>query len=122
MEIEKYIITYKIGNDIPINPDWIRSKLQAAVKELQAEIDKKPLNGQHVLEFETSSKLQAWQPVPEMIGWSLSSFNDFPLDKFVKSFLVLVLMKRDNVFNEARASANNGRKYDRQKYTENKSL
>ena len=59
MEIEKYIITYKIGNDIPINPDWIRSKLQAAVKELQAEIDKKPLNGQHVLEFETSSKLQA---------------------------------------------------------------
>ena len=59
MEIEKYIITYKIGNDIPINPDWIRSKLQAAVKELQAEIDKKPLNGQHVLEFETSSKRQA---------------------------------------------------------------
>ena len=59
MEIEKYIITYKIGNDIPINPDWIRSKLQAAVKELQAEIDKKPLNGQHVLEFETSSKDQA---------------------------------------------------------------
>ena len=51
MEIEKYIITYKIGNDIPINPDWIRTKLQAAVKELQAEIDKKPLNGQHVLEF-----------------------------------------------------------------------
>jgi len=49
MEIEKYIITYKIGNDIPINPEWIRSKLQAAVKELQAEIDKKPLHGQHVL-------------------------------------------------------------------------
>ena len=36
----------------------------------------------------TSSKLQAWQPVPEMIGYSLSSFNDFPLDKFVKSLLV----------------------------------
>ena len=53
MEIEKYIIRYKIGNDIPINPDWIRSKLQAAVKELQAEIDKKPLNGQHVLEFKS---------------------------------------------------------------------
>ena len=52
MEIEKYIIRYKIGNDIPINPDWIRSKLQAAVKELQAEIDKKPLNGQHVLTLE----------------------------------------------------------------------
>ena len=59
MEIEKYIITYKIGNDIPINPDCIRTKLQAAVKELQDEIDKKPLNGLHVLEFETSSKLQA---------------------------------------------------------------
>jgi hypothetical protein len=52
MEIEKYIITYKIGNDIPINPDWIRTKLQAAVKELQAEIDKKPLHGQHVLTLE----------------------------------------------------------------------
>ena len=51
MEIEKYIITYKIGNDIPINPDWIRSKLQAAVNKLQVEIDKKPLNGQHVLEL-----------------------------------------------------------------------
>ena len=75
MEIEKYIITYKIGNDIPINPDWIRSKLQAAVKELQAEIDKKPLNGQHVLEFKTSSKLQAWQPVPDMIGYIRKRYN-----------------------------------------------
>ena len=52
MEIEKYIITYKIGNDIPINPDWIRTKLQAAVNKLQAEIDKKPLHGQHVLTLE----------------------------------------------------------------------
>ena len=51
MEIKKYIITYKIGNDIPINPDWIREQLQAAVNKLQAEIDKKPLNGQHVLEL-----------------------------------------------------------------------
>jgi len=49
MEIEKYIITYEIGNDIPINPEWIREKLRAAVKELQAEIDKKPLSGQHLL-------------------------------------------------------------------------
>ena len=52
MEIKKYIITYKIGNDIPINPDWIREQLQAAVNKLQAEIDKKPLNGQHVLTLE----------------------------------------------------------------------
>ena len=35
----------------------------------------------------------------------MTSFNDFPVDKFVKSLLVLVLMKRDNVFNEARACA-----------------
>jgi len=52
MEIEKYIITYKISNDIPINPEWIREQLQAAVKELQAEIDKKPLHGQHMLTLE----------------------------------------------------------------------
>jgi len=51
MEIEKYTITYKIGNDIPINPAWIREKLQAAVAKLQAEIDKKNTHGQHVLEF-----------------------------------------------------------------------
>ena len=51
MKIE-YIIKYRIGNDIPINPEWIKSKLQAAVKELQAEIDKKPLHGQHVLTLE----------------------------------------------------------------------
>ena len=41
MEIEKYTITYKIGDDIPINPAWIREQLQAAVAKLQAEIDKK---------------------------------------------------------------------------------
>ena len=51
MEIEKYTITYKIGNDIPINPAWIREQLQAAVAKLQAEIDKKNTHGQHVLEF-----------------------------------------------------------------------
>ena len=52
MEIEKYIITYKIGNDIPINPEWIRDKIRAAVKQLQTEIDKKPLQGQHILTLE----------------------------------------------------------------------
>ena len=59
MEIDKYIITYKVGNDIPIYPGWIRDQLKAAVTELQAKIDKKNLHGQHVLEFETSSKPQA---------------------------------------------------------------
>jgi hypothetical protein len=49
MEVEKYIITYKIGNDIPINPDWIRDQVKAAVAEIQAKIDKKNLHGQHVL-------------------------------------------------------------------------
>ena len=54
MEIEKYIITYKIGNDIPINPEWIRDQVKAAVAELQAKIDKKNLHGQHVLTFEVN--------------------------------------------------------------------
>ena len=52
MEIDRYIITYKIGNDIPINPDWIRDQVKAAVTELQAKIDKKNLHGQHVLTLE----------------------------------------------------------------------
>ena len=52
MEIEKYIIRYKIGNDIPINPEWIRDQVKAAVAELQAKIDKKNLHGQHVLTLE----------------------------------------------------------------------
>ncbi len=52
MEIEKYIIRYKIGNDIPINPAWIRDQVKAAVAELQAKIDKKNLHGQHVLTLE----------------------------------------------------------------------
>ena len=35
----------------------------------------------------TSLKLQAaWQPVPDMIGWSLISFDGFPIDKFVKPY------------------------------------
>ena len=49
---------------------WIKKKL----KKLQA----------------SSRKLQAWQPVPDMIGWSLISFDGFPIDKFVKSLLVPV--------------------------------
>ena len=61
MDVEKYIITYKIGNDIPINPEWIRDQSRASVDKLQAEIDKKNLHGQHVLEFikAASLKLQA---------------------------------------------------------------
>ena len=52
MEVEKYIITYKVGNDIPIYPGWIRDQVKAAVAELQAKIDKKNLHGQHVLTLE----------------------------------------------------------------------
>ena len=61
MDVEKYIITYKVGNDIPINPEWIKDQIRAAVGKLQAEIDKKNLHGQHVLEFKkaASSKPQA---------------------------------------------------------------
>ena len=57
MDVEKYIITYKIGNDIPINPEWIRDQIRAAVDKLQAEIDKKNLHGQHVLEFKCNQRL-----------------------------------------------------------------
>ena len=52
MEIEKYIIRYKIGNDIPINPAWIRDQIRAALVELQAKINKKNLNGQHIIELQ----------------------------------------------------------------------
>ena len=50
MDLE-YKIIYRIGNDIPINPQWIGDQIQAAVGKLQAEIDKKNLPGQHRLEF-----------------------------------------------------------------------
>ena len=51
MDVLKYEITYKVVNDIPINPEWIKDQIRAAVGKLQAEIDKKNLHGQHVLEF-----------------------------------------------------------------------
>ena len=52
MEIDKYIITYKVGNDIPIYSGWIRDQVKAAVAELQAKLDKKKLPGQHILTLE----------------------------------------------------------------------
>jgi hypothetical protein len=51
MELE-YIIKYKIGNDIPINPAWIRDQIRAALVELQTKINKKNLNGQHIIELQ----------------------------------------------------------------------
>jgi len=51
MELE-YIIKYKIGNDIPINPAWIRDQIRAALVALQAKINKKNLNGQHIIELQ----------------------------------------------------------------------
>ena len=57
MDVLKYEITYKVGNDIPINPEWIKDQIRAAVGKLQAEIDKKNLHGQHVLEFKCNQKL-----------------------------------------------------------------
>ncbi len=50
MDLE-YKIIYRIGNDIPINPGWIKDQIQAAIDALQTEINKKDLNGQHVLEL-----------------------------------------------------------------------
>ena len=57
MDVLKYEITYKVGNDIPINPEWIKDQIRAAVDKLQAEIDKKNLHGQHVLEFKCNQRL-----------------------------------------------------------------
>jgi len=56
MELE-YKIRYRIDGDIPINPAWIRTKLQTSIDALQKEINKKNTFGKHSL------KLQA----PE--GW-----------------------------------------------------
>ena len=50
MDLE-YIIKYRIGNDIPINPSWIRDQIQAAIDALQTEINKKNLHGTHTLEL-----------------------------------------------------------------------
>ena len=50
MDLE-YKIIYRIGQDIPINPGWIKDQIQAAIDALQTEINKKDLNGQHVLEL-----------------------------------------------------------------------
>ena len=52
MDVLECKITYKVGNDIPIYPGWIRDQVKAAVAELQAKIDKKNLHGQHVLTLE----------------------------------------------------------------------
>ena len=48
MDLE-YKIIYRIGNDIPINPGWIKDQIQAAIDALQTEINKKNLHGVHKL-------------------------------------------------------------------------
>jgi len=50
MDLE-YIIKYRIGNDIPINPGWIRDQIQTAVNALQVKINEKALHGTHTLEL-----------------------------------------------------------------------
>ena len=50
MDLE-YIIKYRIGNDIPINPGWIKDQIQAAIDALQTEINRKALHGTHTLEL-----------------------------------------------------------------------
>ena len=50
MNIE-YKIIYRIGQDIPINPAWIKDQIQAAIDALQTEINKKKLHGTHTLEL-----------------------------------------------------------------------
>ena len=60
MNIE-YKIIYRIGGDIPINPDWIRGQLQAGVDKLNKKLkDKKGLGGKHTVELDDPGwKLQA---------------------------------------------------------------
>ena len=55
----EYKITYRIDNDIPINPGWIRLQLQAAVDALQKEINKKNTFGKHSLKLQAPS---GWEP------------------------------------------------------------
>jgi hypothetical protein len=50
MELE-YKIIYRIGQDIPINPGWIKDQIQAAIDALQVKINEKNLLGQHKLEL-----------------------------------------------------------------------
>ena len=50
MDLE-YKIIYRIGQDIPINPGWIKDQIQAAIDALQTEINKKALHGTHTLEL-----------------------------------------------------------------------
>ena len=50
MDLE-YKIIYRIGQDIPINPAWIKDQIQAAIDALQTEINKKALHGTHTLEL-----------------------------------------------------------------------
>ena len=47
----EYKIIYRIGQDIPINPGWIKDQIQAAIDALQTEINKKNLHGTHTLEL-----------------------------------------------------------------------
>ena len=68
----QYKIDYTIEGDIPINPDWIRGRLQASVSKLQKEINKKNTFGRHTISLQApervgppnkvkGSKLQGWQ-------------------------------------------------------------
>ena len=50
MKLE-YKIIYRIGQDIPINPAWIKDQIQAAIDALQTEINQKNLRGTHTLEL-----------------------------------------------------------------------
>ena len=61
-----------------LSSDPVKDILDMLALDLRSKNKKEP----------ATSEQQAWQPVPEMIGYSLSSFNDFPLDKFVKSLPV----------------------------------
>ncbi len=52
----QYKIDYIIEGDIPINPDWIRGRLQASVSKLQKEINKKNTFGRHTIRLQAKNE------------------------------------------------------------------
>jgi len=77
MDLE-YIIKYRIGGDIPINPSWIGDQLQDAVDALQEKINEKNLHGTHTLELCFPG---GWKPQAASAKRQASSNKQQALDK-----------------------------------------
>jgi len=79
MDLE-YIIKYRIGGDIPINPSWIGDQLQDAVDALQEKINEKNLHGTHTLELCFPG---GWKPQATSRKQQAASGKQQALDKVV---------------------------------------